>query len=246
MINLSDNFKFIDLNCYQANPDFKPDKRNLWKIPPKKTGWVLAHNAIRGEISSFEKTLINIKNPLQKSQIESIKIWWNGHFIHVHEHHSNEDNVFNPFLRTRINYPDKLESDHVQLVEHLNKIDSCIKTISQNDAINELLDLWIQYKEMMFPHLLEEEKIGLPLVMAYFTPEEVSEVTAEFAKKGDKCAIGSFIHWMETKENCMEFMENEGIPWIVWYLPCCGFKSHRDHYRSVMIKSIENINKNSI
>jgi hypothetical protein len=26
-----------DLSSYQANPDFKPDKRNLWKIPPEKT-----------------------------------------------------------------------------------------------------------------------------------------------------------------------------------------------------------------
>merc|ERR550537_1349806 len=30
--------------------------------------------------------------------------------VHVHEHHSNEDKVFNPFIRTRINYPDKLET----------------------------------------------------------------------------------------------------------------------------------------
>ena len=112
-------------------PEFEPDKRDLWKIPPEKTGWVIAHNAIRGEINTFEEALKNIKNPLQKSQIESIRVWWNGHSIHIHEHHSNEDDVFNPFLRTRINYPDKLESDHVQLVEHMNKIESCIQKISQ-------------------------------------------------------------------------------------------------------------------
>ena len=46
----------IDINvqdpCYQADTKFKPDKTSLWKFPPEKTGWVLAHNAIRGEISS--------------------------------------------------------------------------------------------------------------------------------------------------------------------------------------------------
>lgn len=215
----------------------------MWIIPPEKTGWVLSHNAIRGEIKLFEETLNNLSNPLKKSQIETIRIWWNGHYIHIHEHHSNEDNVFNPFLKQRINYPEKLESDHVQLINHMNEIDNCIKSISDNDKIDKLLELWITYREIMLPHLLEEENIGLPLVMAYFTPQEVSRITSEFAKKGDKCALGSFIYWMETKKNCVEFMENEGIPWFVWYLPCCGFKSNRDHYERIMMKQITKLNK---
>ena len=156
-------------------------------------------------------------------QILSIKTWWNSHSIHIHEHHSNEDNYFNPFIRQRINYPDKLETDHEQLIEHMDKIETVINNLSKNDSVDELLSLWNEYSDKMLLHLLEEENIGLPLVMAYFTPKEVSKVTSEFAKKGDKCAIGSFIHWMGSKENCMEFMKHEGIPWFVWYLPCCGF-----------------------
>ena len=39
--------------------------------------------------------------------------------------------------------------------------------------IEDLLNLWNTYIEIMLPHLLEEEQIGLPLVMAYFTPKEV-------------------------------------------------------------------------
>ena len=238
------NFNVQDPS-YQANEEFKPDKAHLWKIPPEKTGWVLAHNAIREEISSFLHALEKINSTLKKNQIIAIEKWWKGHSIHIYEHHSNEDQYFNPFIRQRINYPEKLESDHNDLIDHMEAIDQEISNLSENNNIEQLLKLWREYSDIMLPHLLEEETIGLPLVMAYFTPKEVSEVTSEFAKKGDKCAIGSFIHWMGSKKNCMEFMRHEGIPWFVWYIPCGGFKTNRNYYRNTMIKQINILNKSS-
>ncbi len=92
---------------YQATPDFLPDKLETWKISCQESGWVLSHNAIRAEINSMEMALSKLISPLEKWQTDCIKKWWEGHYIHVKEHHSNEDEMINPFLKTRINYPEK-------------------------------------------------------------------------------------------------------------------------------------------
>ena len=67
----------------------------------------------------------------------------------------------------------------------------------------------------------------------------------EFAKKGDKCAIGSFIHWMGSKQECLNFMKHECIHWFVWHLPCGGCKSNRNYYRKIMVKQIEKLSNSS-
>ncbi len=226
---------------YQANPDFLPDKTETWKISHKDSGWVLSHNAIRAEINSMEKVLSKLIEPLEKWQIDCIQKWWEGHYIHVKEHHSNEDDIFNPFLRTRINYPEKLETDHQGIIEIMKKINNIITSIKKGEHVNELRELWNEYKKIMFPHLEEEEEIGLPLSMAYFTHKEVSEKTAQFIKNGDKRSLGSFVHWLGGKDKCKEFQKNECIPWFVWYIPNTGFKALRNHYRKTMVSHIDSL-----
>ena len=143
------------------------------------------------------------------------------------EHHKNEDDQLNPYIKTRVNYPDKLETDHIELLEILNAISEDIKNLKENDFVEELKVKWENYELKMLPHLKEEENIGLPLLMAYFTPKEVNEVTEKFLKDADKRSLGSFVHWMGNKNECLKFQKNEGIPWFVWYIPKSGFKALR-------------------
>ena len=85
---------------YQANKNFLPDKRILWKMSESETGWVIAHNAIREEIKSMKNTLDKLILPIKKWQIECIQKWWDGHYIHIIEHHKNEDEQLNPFIKS--------------------------------------------------------------------------------------------------------------------------------------------------
>ena len=231
---------------YQADKNFLPDKRNLWKMPESETGWVLAHNAIREEIKSMKNALNMLKLPLRNWQIQFIKKWWDGHYIHIMEHHKNEDNQLNPFIKTRVNYPDKLETDHIELLEILKEIYDDIDNLKENDLIEELKIKWENYELKMLPHLQEEEDIGLPLLMAYFTPKEVNEVTEKFLKDADKRSLGSFVHWMGSKNECLKFQKNEGIPWFVWYIPKSGFKALRTYYRENMVSMIDSLIENKI
>lgn len=231
---------------YQADKSFLPDKRILWKMSESETGWVIAHNAIREEIKSMKNALDKLILPLKKWQIECIQKWWDGHYIHIIEHHKNEDEQLNPFIKSRVNYPDKLETDHIELVELLNSISIDINNLKENDSLEGLKSKWENYESKMLPHLQEEEDIGLPLLMAYFTPKEVNQVTEKFLKDADKRALGSFVHWMGSKKECLKFQKNEGIPVIIWYIPTSGFKALRSHYRKTMVSMIDSLLENKI
>lgn len=210
--------------------------------PPEKDGWILAHNAIRFELSSMRKALVKLgETKLVLWQVNSINKWWDGHKIHVHEHHSNEDNIFTPFLRTRVVYPEKLEADHVDLVQLMDDINASIAKLTLESTTTELLRLWERYEQMMLPHLHEEEMVGLPLARAYFTPSEVAECTNQFIKNGDPRARGAFVHCLGSKKAALEFMKSNGIPSFVWYIPWIGFRALRTTYRKKMVIHIDSL-----
>lgn len=75
------------------------------------TGWVHAHNSIRYEMKELNAAFRAIQSrgqPLTEWEIQCIKSVWESHEIHVHAHHSNEDDHFVPFLKTRFVYPEQV------------------------------------------------------------------------------------------------------------------------------------------
>ena len=100
---------------YQVSAKFKPDKTAEWKYPIELDGWMMAHNAIRHEMMQMRGVFSKLGDlPLKGWEIESIKEWWKGHAIHIHDHHSNEDDKFIPFMAERVKLPPKLGEDHVR------------------------------------------------------------------------------------------------------------------------------------
>jgi len=203
---------------YQADKAYKPDKETSWPNPAAKDGWVHAHNAIRDQLDDLKQVLKKIKGrPLEEWEKTSIKTWFAAHYEMVHAHHSNEDVHFTPFLETRIKYPPKLTSDHTFLVKLLEKINKHISDGSYTRA-DKLRGMWETYERHMKPHLLEEEKLGLPLLRAYFAPEEVAPVIQKIVAAEPAIAMGAFIHSIGGKIGIQEFMAQEGIPFFVWYI----------------------------
>merc|ERR1719240_1841009 len=218
---------------YQADPNFKPDKAHLWTTAEGDDGWVHAHNSIRFEIGELKRVLEALgATRLEEWQVSAVKAWWANHATHIHEHHSNEDDVFNPVVRTRVVYPQKLEADHVELVAAMNAIKASIEGLKAGDTLLALNELWRRYEALMLPHLYEEEVVGLPLVRAYFTPAEIEKVVSSFMKNGDPVALGSFVHVIGHKKDAQTFMKQNGIPKFVWHLPGKGFKALRTLYRT--------------
>ena len=79
----------------------------------------------------------------------------------------------------------------------------------------------------------QEEEIGLPLLRAYFAPEEVAPKTQEIINQTAPHILGGFFYHLDaeggSKGAINQFMAQEGIPFFVWYI---DFKGKRNLYRA--------------
>eukprot|EP00977_Amphora_coffeiformis_P019284 scaffold7112_cov155-Amphora_coffeaeformis.AAC.7 len=130
-----------------------------------------------------------------------------------------------PALKERFMYPKKLESDHEELMDQLNKVKKIVENLSTGDMIDDLLREWKMYEGIVGPHLKEEEEIGLPLYHAYFTQEEGNVMEQAIIKRISKFEMGSFIYFCGIQEFRDKFMPQAKIPFFVWYLEFSGMHS---------------------
>jgi|ERR1719437_80619 len=212
---------------YQVSSDFKPDKESTYPTSMAEDGWMHAHNAIRAEINGMKNVLEKMilrgdGGSLPEWTVNALQKWWEGHSEIIHGHHSNEDDILNPELRTRFNYPDKLESDHKILIEKMDDVGEAIKKLKAGDSIILLHEKWIVYANTILPHLIEEEVIGLPLARAYFSATEMAAITEKIMQSCSALEMGSFIYHMGEDHFRNSFMKEHGIPWFVWWIQLRG------------------------
>ena len=106
-----------------AKDGHKPDKLYTWKYAPESDGWFRIHNALRGEMFKFKAVLEKLAStPLEPWQVSALQTYWQGHSALVHDHHDHEDKLFTPMIKTRCEYPEKLEADHDELVALMEEI----------------------------------------------------------------------------------------------------------------------------
>lgn len=126
-------------------------------------------------------------------------------------------------------------------MQRLDDLDGRISGLQADnaDAVTSLHETWVSYEGMMRPHLEEEEQINLPLMRAYFTPEEVTPIVQKVVGMGPPSEMGSFI-WCAGDEKFFEFMKQEGIPGFVWYLE---FKGKRDKFQKIFVDNLAAVAK---
>lgn len=216
---------------WQVSDEFKPDKDSLWTYPPDKDGWMLAHNMIRHEVNNMISGLQNAskKSPNTSPDwvVDSIKQIWAHHYDVVMDHHRNEDDIMNPFIKTRVKLPEKLEADHEILVTKMRDVQNAVQRLVPGNSLDNLIALMEDYRNTMFPHLEEEEQVALPLLRAYFTPDEVKVKIGEIMQTTGAGELGSFIDTMGDDYFRSTFMPQEGIPFFVWYLK---FRNDHKHF----------------
>jgi len=226
---------------YRVSDKFAPDKASTWKIPIEEDSWIHAHNALRLEILEIKYALAALaaRGAIKEEwEINAINEAWNSHLVHIHAHHRSEDAIMVPFLRTRYVYQEKLEDDHKELEECLKKLEDTFHSLKIGSKVGDLYEIWKDYEIMMLPHLKEEEETVLPLLHAYFTPQEFAPVIQEMLKDSPKNELGSFIHAMGVEKFRNEFMKNEGIPGFVWFV---DFKAKYQYFLNTFHRNIENL-----
>ena len=93
-------------------------------------------------------------------------------------------------MNTRFKLPAKLEKDHEWLVAHMDKIAATFAALGKLSAA-DLAPLWAEYDSKMRAHLLEEEAVCIPLLRAYFTPQETGKIVESILSKAPAVAMGS-------------------------------------------------------
>eukprot|EP00934_Nitzschia_sp_Nitz4_P009039 Nitzschia sp. Nitz4//scaffold13_size275219//12266//12988//NITZ4_000835-RA/size275219-processed-gene-0.71-mRNA-1//1//CDS//3329535897//9029//frame0 len=210
----------IDASSYKVSDEFPPNKESTWTYPANESGWVHSHNALREEMKQLQQAFqaIRSRGGVKAKELKLLKSVWRVHEEHVHAHHTNEDDIFVPFLKTRFQYPEKAEADHEELVKKLNIVAELVNNLEEKNQIDEVLVALEAYIAVMIPHLEQEETECLPLSRAYFTPEEVGRKIQEIIAHEPKLALGSLISAMGVEHFRNSFMKQEGIPFFVWYI----------------------------
>eukprot|EP01083_Nonionella_stella_P017121 47850_1 len=207
---------------WQDDPKFKPDKSSTWTSPVEQDGWVHAHNALRGEIKDISLCLQSVSkkfpNDIPSWTSESIKTMWSLHKEHIISHHDNEDKIMTPFMKKRIKLPDKLESDHTIILTLIDAVTAAANNLEELGSFHRITSAFDSYAAALLPHLLEEERISLPLLRAYFSPREVKPQVMKINKRITDNEGGSFVHYMGEENFRNGFMKQEGIPFFVWHL----------------------------
>lgn len=206
---------------WQVASEHAPDKTSSWPHPIQDDGWMLAHNSLRLELQDILEAVSKLKsNNPQTPQwaIDSLSRVWQEHTIHVKGHHINEDEIATPAMKERIHLPDKLESDHEIVLQKVQNVTHAIQSLQEYDAVTNVEQALLEYKQVLLPHLLEEEEIALPLFRSYFTPEDWAPVQKKIVRKAKPGELGSFIYYQTEQQFREKFMKQEGIPFFVWHL----------------------------
>jgi iron-sulfur cluster repair protein YtfE (RIC family) len=179
------------------------------------------------------------RGSLQLWERAALTAWWAGHARNVRGHHRGEEEIFFPFMATRFRLPDGVDEDHRKLIDRIEAVDSHISRLEQTSDtaawIAQLHQLWASYGAVLLPHLLEEERVVLPLLRAYFTRQEVGKAMKSMMGGLSSWEVGSFVHYQSVDGFRRGFMRSHGIPLFVWYL---SFKGKHDDYVRGMLSLV--------
>jgi hemerythrin-like domain-containing protein len=78
----------------------------------------------------------------------------------------------------------------------MDKLAEMMREVKEGGSVAELLAQMVVYEELSLPHFKQEEVECLPLMRAYFTPQEIAPQTQKIIKNGPKVESGSFIATM--------------------------------------------------
>lgn len=230
------------------NTTYPADKANKWeKIPLQNDQWTLSHNALRCEINSMVQALQSFMSTIQDDgcvpdwAINTINEWWTAHVAHITDHCNSEEMIYKPMFTERFHWPAEIDELHDALDSTKDKVQSVIDRLNSNkSSLTAVRDALSTYDETMLKHFQVEETTALPLMRAYFTPEEVSVIQRKIMEDAPENAMGALIYAMspDGAKFRSDFMAVRGIPSLVWYL---AFKGRLAHYKKDVVAKVEAI-----
>mmetsp|Transcript_26960 Transcript_26960/g.41473 ORF Transcript_26960/g.41473 Transcript_26960/m.41473 type:complete len:253 (+) Transcript_26960:55-813(+) len=222
------------------------DKASKWDIPLESDQWILSHNALRCEINSMIQALGTFMGRIDDDgvpqwAVNTIKEWWASHVAHVTNHCKSEETVYKPMFSERFKWPAEIDELHDALNSVKDKVQTAIDRLNaEKSNLVAVRDALSAYEETMLKHFEVEETTALPLMRAYFTPEEISPVQRKILEDAPENAMGALIFAMspDGAKFRSDFMTVRSIPSFVWYL---AFKGRLASYKKDVVAKVEAI-----
>ena len=168
---------------------------------------------------------------------------WTTHHEHVWRHLGLVDEVIDPFLRTRINFPDSFSDQvlarRVTLLRTMDRLNGVIADLgylsSKNLAcsVAEVGLLWREYEATMLAQLTEAESVTVPLMRAYFMPSEIAGLNERMLKAASDLELGGLFHYIGGKADALDFITN-----AAWFL---SVRPKRAQYRKSMLALVHSL-----
>jgi hypothetical protein len=259
---------------HQIHDKYPPNMTSTWTYGVKHDGWWIAHEALRGEVNDFQMALESlVSSPLTSTAtsataftdrsvvVIAMQTWWRGHLKHMHSHHRNEDRIIKRFATQRFRWPDFIETDHEDILQRLDAIDTLVHRIVEigtsvmssslnNGSISppsdnfvmcmvELKSLWTDYNQVILQHLDQEEEVCIALMRAYFHPKHVQRMQHRLGMMGPAIEMGAIVHYVG-EVGMKESMKAQKTPRMMevigWNLI---LKPRHRHYMKAMVKQLD-------
>ena len=97
------------------------------------------------------------------------------------------------------------------------------------------------YRAVLYAYLTEKEKIILPTLRAFFTPEEVFGLFAEILKQTPKLAFGSVVHHLAGGEEAVKAFNARSVVSSLWRFTSNETIKNRSEYRLKVESKLERV-----
>ena len=97
------------------------------------------------------------------------------------------------------------------------------------------------YRAVLYAYLAEKEKVLVPTLRAFFTPEEVFAAFAEVLRKTPRAAFGSLVHHLAGGEEAVRAFNARAVVSRSWRFGYGETVKHRSAYRAKVEARLERL-----
>eukprot|EP00307_Rebecca_sp_RCC1486_P001016 CAMPEP_0119406552 /NCGR_PEP_ID=MMETSP1335-20130426/836_1 /TAXON_ID=259385 /ORGANISM="Chrysoculter rhomboideus, Strain RCC1486" /LENGTH=306 /DNA_ID=CAMNT_0007430633 /DNA_START=26 /DNA_END=946 /DNA_ORIENTATION=+ len=229
----SDGHK-VQRNVISHEDLFRTEAADEWPDLAEHT-WILAHKAIAHDLEDTSEALERMANEveLESWEIDLMKLWWSRCAENIVLHHSQEEEILFPYLRSKMDIPSHVSEEHEALLALMPRVAKAFEGLGDSTVPEDCLRLIDQLEECMVPHMRGEEIAILPVMMKHFKPREILRIEREMVKGLSPLDLPHFYRPfgrdMETKRE--HFQRSKGKPGFVFdFFASKAFEEYDDVY----------------
>jgi len=205
------------LSGLTATPPENPNQHspNLARQPTSRVhknpqGWeeegiLFPHEGIRFLMHELSMG-VNAMDPIPAWKWENLAVWYQEYFYDVvHHHHDTEEEIYLPWIQTRVQVPVKITNDHPELMQAMDELrdmlmaGAALPVGERAKHLSQVQKLVMDFVEDMQGHLAEEEEV-IPRLLREggFTQEEegavVQKIIQSLGLDGNRKALPTMLH----------------------------------------------------